>query len=240
MRIDVVTLFPEMFTSLTEYGVAARAIRTGSIGLHFWNPRDYAIDQHGTVDDRSYGGGPGMVLKPEPVTAALRAAKDSDESGQAHVVYLSPQGKLLDHEHVEALSRMDRIVLLAGRYEGVDERVVASEVDEEISIGDYVLTGGELPCMVLIDAVSRLLPGTLGKVESAQQDSFAQGLLDHPHFTRPPRFAGQGVPEVLLTGDHARIRRWRLEQSLERTRQRRPDLLAKLQLSEEQNRILNS
>jgi len=212
-----------MFDALIDFGVTGRAIREGIVELGFWNPRDYAQDRHRSVDDRPYGGGPGMVMSAPPLLAAIREAK-SAVGGQARVVYLSPQGQRLTQARATSLSSEEALVLVAGRYEGIDERVIESAVDEEISIGDYVLSGGELPAMVLMDAVIRLLPGALGHGDSAAQDSFSDGLLDCPHYTRPEMFEGRSVPEVLMSGDHDKIRRWRLEQSRQRTRERRPDL----------------
>lgn len=223
MRFGLVTIFPEMFDALIDFGVTGRAIRDGIVELGFWNPRDYAQDRHRSVDDRPYGGGPGMVMSAPPLLAAIREAK-SAVGGQARVVYLSPQGQRLTQALAASLSSEEALVLVAGRYEGIDERVVEAAVDEEISIGDYVLSGGELPAMVLMDAVIRLLPGALGHGDSAAQDSFSDGLLDCPHYTRPEMFEGRSVPEVLMSGDHDKIRRWRLEQSRQRTRERRPDL----------------
>jgi len=223
LRFGLVTIFPEMFDALIDFGVTGRAIRDGIVELGFWNPRDYAQDRHRSVDDRPYGGGPGMVMSAPPLLAAIREAK-SAVGGQARVVYLSPQGQRLTQARATSLSSEEALVLVAGRYEGIDERVIESAVDEEISIGDYVLSGGELPAMVLMDAVIRLLPGALGHGDSAAQDSFSDGLLDCPHYTRPEMFEGRSVPEVLMSGDHDKIRRWRLEQSRQRTRERRPDL----------------
>jgi tRNA (guanine37-N1)-methyltransferase len=223
LRFGLVTIFPEMFDALIDFGVTGRAIREGIVELGFWNPRDYAQDRHRSVDDRPYGGGPGMVMSAPPLLAAIREAK-SAVGGQARVVYLSPQGQRLTQARATSLSSEEALVLVAGRYEGIDERVIESAVDEEISIGDYVLSGGELPAMVLMDAVIRLLPGALGHGDSAAQDSFSDGLLDCPHYTRPEMFEGRSVPEVLMSGDHDKIRRWRLEQSRQRTRERRPDL----------------
>ncbi len=236
MRFDVVTLFPEFVAMVTEYGVVGRAARAGQIELATWNPRDYATDVHRTVDDRPYGGGPGMVMKIEPLRAAIRAARAANPG--APVIYLSPQGRLLDQPAVREMAGRPGLVLVAGRYEGIDERLIELEVDEEWSIGDYVLSGGELPAMVVIDAVSRLLPGVLGDAESAQQDSFTEGLLDCPHYTRPEEYAGLRVPEVLLGGHHGRIARWRRKQALGRTWQRRPDLLARLELDEDDLALL--
>jgi tRNA (guanine37-N1)-methyltransferase len=225
MRFAVVTIFPEMLGALCDHGVSGRAIREGLARVDTWNPRDFTRDRHRSVDDRPYGGGPGMVMMAGPLCAAIRAAR-AELGAQARVVYLSPQGQPLTQRRMETMAATRApLVLLAGRYEGVDERVIEAEVDEEISLGDFVLSGGELAAMALIDGVIRLLPGALGHDQSAAQDSFADGLLDCPHYTRPELFEGRAVPEVLLSGDHARIRRWRREQALERTRSRRPDLL---------------
>ncbi len=237
MRIAVVSLFPEMFTAVTEHGITGRAVAQGQIDVVHHNPRDFATDRHRTVDDRPYGGGPGMVMKVEPLRQAVAAAKRGIQ-GPARVIYLSPQGRLLDHRKVVELATEQALVLVSGRYEGVDERFLEAEVDEELSIGDYVLSGGELAAMVLIDAVSRQLPGVLGHAESAGQDSFANGLLDCPHYTRPEHYEGRAVPAVLLSGDHERIRRWRLQQALSRTRERRPDLLTARSMSPEEVELL--
>lgn len=236
MRFDVVTIFPEMVQAALRDGVVGRALQQGRVELRCWNPRDFAPDKYRRVDDRPFGGGPGMVMKPEPLLAAVAAAK----SGQpdAKVIYLSPQGRLLDQKAVESLARDAGLILIAGRYEGIDERVMQSVVDEEWSIGDYVLSGGELPALVLIDAVSRLLPGTLGHADSARQDSFSEGLLDYPHYTRPENLQDQRVPDVLLSGDHARIACWRLKQSLGRTWERRPELLSRMNLTPRQQELL--
>lgn len=236
MRIDVISIFPDMFEAVRGFGITGRAIRAGLLSLRVWNPRDYTEDKHRSVDDRPYGGGPGMVLRPEPLAQAIAAARL--ETGATRVLYLSPQGRRLDHAAIVELAGRERMILLAGRYEGVDERLLAAEVDEEWSIGDYVLSGGELPAMVLIDAIARRLPGALGDEESVEQDSFVSGLLDCPHYTRPEVYAGETVPDVLLSGDHERIRRWRLKQALGRTWLRRPDLLARLELNEEQRQLL--
>jgi len=238
MRIDVVTLFPEMFQAITGYGITGRAYRRGLYSLSTWNPRDDASDVHRSVDDRPYGGGPGMLMKIEPLRSTLRRVRGLDDQ-PGSVLYLSPQGRLLKQPAVEMLSRRPRLILLAGRYEGVDERLLVQEVDEEWSIGDYVLSGGELAAMVLIDALVRLLPGALGDQQSAAQDSFAAGLLDHPHYTRPEEIDGLRVPEVLLSGDHQAIARWRLRQSLGRTWLRRPELLARLPLDQERQTLLD-
>jgi len=237
MRIDVISLFPPMFEAVTGYGVTGRAIKNGLLTLRVWNPRDYTEDRHRSVDDRPYGGGPGMVMMIEPLARAIGAAR-SEQGKEAKVIYLSPQGRRLDHAGVVELSKREGVILLAGRYEGIDERLLETEVDEEWSIGDYVLSGGELAAMVMIDAVARQLPGALGDEDSAQQDSFVEGLLDHEHYTRPEDYAGRRVPEVLLSGDHEKIRRWRLKRSLGRTWLRRPDLLERLPLDNEQKRLL--
>ena len=224
MRFGVVTVFPEMFAALTDYGVSGRAIRAGLAQVQLWNPRDFTSDRHRSVDDRPYGGGPGMVMMAPPLCAALRAARAAF-GGAARVVYLSPQGARLTQRRVEAMvANAVPLVLLAGRYEGIDERIIEAEVDEELSLGDYVLSGGELAAMALMDAAVRLVPGALGHEQSALQDSFTGGLLDCPHYTRPEVFEGRVVPEVLLSGDHARVAGWRREQASARTRARRPDL----------------
>lgn len=230
MRIAVVTLFPEMFSALTDYGISRRAVNNQLLTMSTWNPRHYTDDRHQTVDDRPYGGGPGMVMKIEPLKAAIDAAKAwlAENSKPSKVIYLSPQGQVLDQSKVRCLAdtaKEQNLLLIAGRYEGIDERLLQMEVDEEWSIGDYVLSGGELPAMVLLDAIIRLLPGALGHEDSAVEDSFSDGLLDCPHYTRPEVYEGKSVPSVLLSGNHAAIKQWRLEQSLERTRQRRPDIL---------------
>jgi len=224
VRVDVVTIFPEMVSGLADYGITGRAIQRGLLELAVWNPRDYTHDRHRTVDDRPYGGGPGMVMKYEPLRDLLREARAAVE-GPARVILLSPQGRRLDQAGVEELLGHGRLILVAGRYEGIDERVVEAGIDEEWSIGDYVLSGGELAALVMIDALTRFIPGALGDEESARQDSFMEGLLDCPHYTRPEEVDGMRVPEVLLSGDHERIRRWRLKQALGRTWLRRPDLL---------------
>ncbi len=238
MRIDVITLFPEMFDALTEHGVTGRAVKKGLLQLDAWNPRDYAVDRHRTVDDRPYGGGPGMLMMVQPLRDAIHAAKRAS-GGLSTVIYLSPQGRTLDQAGVESLVAKKNITLIAGRYEGVDERLIVSEVDEEWSIGDYVLSGGELAAMVMIDAMIRLLPGALGHAESSQQDSFENYLLDCPHYTRPEVIDDQKVPAVLLSGDHQAIAHWRLKQALGRTWQRRPDLLDKSMLDDEMLSLLD-
>jgi tRNA (guanine37-N1)-methyltransferase len=239
MRIDVVSIFPAMFEAVASYGITGRAAKQGLLALQVWNPRDFTEDRHRTVDHRPYGGGPGMVMMAEPLARAIRAAR-AQQDAAARVLYLTPQGRRLDHAGVAELAGRPGMILLAGRYEGVDERLLATEVDEEWSIGDFVLSGGELAAMVVIDAVTRLLPGALGDEESAEQDSFVGGLLDCEHYTRPEEYAGRRVPEVLLSGDHERIRRWRLKRALGRTWERRPDLLDRLQLNEEQRELLEA
>ncbi|GGA72331.1 tRNA (guanine-N(1)-)-methyltransferase [Neiella marina] len=237
MWFGVISLFPEMFRSITEYGVTGRAVRNGLIEFHCWNPRDFTHDKHQTVDDRPYGGGPGMLMMVQPLRDAIHAAKAAAGEG-AKVVYLSPQGRKLDQQGVSELAQNDKLILVAGRYEGIDERVIEAEIDEEWSIGDYVLSGGELPAMTLIDSVARFVPGVLGKQASAEQDSFTEGLLDCPHYTRPEVLDGKNVPSVLLSGNHEHIRRWRLQQSLIRTFERRPDLIEGLALTDEQAKLL--
>lgn len=237
MWAGVVTLFPEMFTALTGHGVTGRAVKRGQLTVEYSNPRDHAHDRHRTVDDRPFGGGPGMLMKVEPLLEAIEAIREKAPS-PPRVIYLSPQGQPLTQQRATELAQLDSMVLLCGRYEGIDERIIEMCVDEEISIGDYVLSGGELGAMVLLDAVTRLIPGVLGHADSAVEDSFSEGWLDCPHYTRPEEFAGQHVPEVLLSGNHALIRRWRLKQSLGRTWQRRPELLKELTLSKEQQQLL--
>jgi tRNA (guanine37-N1)-methyltransferase len=236
VRFEVVSLFPEMFAAVRCCGITRRALEQGLIRLGCWDPRDYATDSYRTVDDRPYGGGPGMVMRVHPLYEAVTAARGAAPG--AAVVYLSPQGRRLDQEGVRQLASRPGLVLVAGRYEGVDERVIQETVDEEWSIGDYVLSGGELAAMVVIDAVTRQLPGALGHGDSAREDSFFAGLLDCPHYTRPEEALGRRVPGVLLEGNHAAIRRWRLKQALARTWQRRPDLLEGLELDEEQRALL--
>ncbi|MCP5091246.1 MAG: tRNA (guanosine(37)-N1)-methyltransferase TrmD [Gammaproteobacteria bacterium] len=238
MQFSVVSLFPEMVATIANYGVVGRAQSRELISLEFENPRDHTDDAHRTVDDRPYGGGPGMVMKFEPVARALRAAR-ARLPGGSPVVCLSPQGKVFDQAMARRLSVLPGMILLAGRYEGIDERLMESEVDEELSLGDFVLSGGEIAAMAVIDAVVRLLPGVLGDNESAEQDSFVDGLLDYPHYTRPEVVEGRTVPEVLLSGDHAKIARWRRKQALGRSQMRRPDLLLKLNLSDEQRELLD-
>lgn len=259
MRFELITLFPDIFSPIYSSGVIGRAVEKGLISINSWNPRDFTHDRHRTVDDRPYGGGPGMLMKVQPLQDAILAAKKqycsgsniekaiegnseiSDATSQklmTRIIYLSPQGNKLDHKKVIELSQYDVLILVSGRYEGVDERLINSEIDEEISIGDYVLSGGELASMVLLDAVSRLVPGVLGHKDSAVEDSFANELLDHPHYTRPETFQDQRVPDVLLSGDHEKIRQWRLKQSLGRTWLRRPELLNNIELNLEQQSLL--
>jgi tRNA (guanine37-N1)-methyltransferase len=226
-----------MFRAVTDFGVTGRAVNKGLLELQTWNPRDFTHDKHNTVDDRPYGGGPGMLMMVQPLRDAIHAAKAA-AGDRAKVIYLSPQGRKLTQQGVEELAKSDSLILVCGRYEGVDERIIQTEVDEEWSIGDYVLSGGELPAMALIDSVSRLVPGVLGKQASAEQDSFSDGLLDCPHYTRPESLDGLAVPAVLLSGNHEHIRRWRLQQSLGRTLLRRPELLENLALTDEQTKLL--
>ena len=259
MLIGVVTLFPEMFAAITDYGVSGRAIRSALVQLEYWNPRDFATDRHRTVDDRPFGGGPGMLMKTEPLVAAIRQArqwlnaeteknegtgknqaKKNPAVGQAVCsIYLSPQGKPLDHRKAVELARMPGLILICGRYQGIDARVIETEVDEEISLGNFVLSGGELAAMALIDAVVRLQPGALGDADSVRQDSFNQGLLHSPQYTRPQQFEELDVPPVLLSGDHAAIAAWRNKQSLGHTWLKRPELLEDLQLTAEQKVLLD-
>lgn len=237
MWAGIVSLFPEMFAALTEHGVTGRAVKRGQLQLAFSSPREHAHDRHRTVDDRPFGGGPGMLMKVEPLLAAIDSLQQQAPA-RPRVIYLSPQGRPLDQQRVQELAQLDSLLLICGRYEGIDERIIEMCVDEEISIGDYVLSGGELGAMVLLDAVTRLIPGVLGHADSAVEDSFTDGLLDCPHYTRPEEFVERRVPEVLLSGNHELIRRWRLKQSLGRTWQRRPELLDRLDLSEEQQKLL--
>jgi tRNA (guanine37-N1)-methyltransferase len=242
LQFDVVTLFPAMFDAVTELGVTGRARERGLYQFVAWNPRDFTTNVHRTVDDRPYGGGPGMVMMAEPLDKALAAARQRQMSAgvdKPRLVHLTPQGRLLDHALVAELAREPGLVLLAGRYEGVDERLIDRQAIEEVSVGDYVLSGGELAAMVLMDSVVRQLPGALGDAESASQDSFVDGLLDHPHYTRPEVYEGVAVPAVLLSGNHAVITRWRLKQSLGRTWQRRPDLLERRVLTAEERALLD-
>lgn len=240
MWIGIISLFPEMFKAMTEYGVTGRAVKQNLLQVALWNPRDFTHDKHKTVDDRPYGGGPGMLMMVQPLRDAIHAAKATacKQGGKVKVIYLSPQGRKLDQKGVQELAENQNLILVCGRYEGIDERLIQTEIDEEWSIGDYVLTGGELPAMTLIDAVARFVPGVLGKQASALEDSFADGLLDCPHYTRPEVLDGLEVPPVLMSGHHEQIRKWRLEQSLERTWLRRPELLDSLALTDEQKALL--
>ena len=244
MRIDVVTLFPEMVEHAARVGVTGRALERNLWRLGVWNPRDFVTDNHRTVDDRPYGGGPGMVMMAGPLAAAIgaaRSAQQADGCASSRTIHLTPAGAPLTHARVMALATAPAAgyVLVAGRYEGIDERLAAT-LDEEIAIGDFVVSGGELPALMLIDALARQLPGALNDADSAAQDSFAMGLLDCPHYTRPDVYEGQAVPAVLLSGDHARIARWRHEQALRRTQARRPDLLQRRGLSPEESRLLEA
>lgn len=246
MKIGIVTLFPEMFAAITEYGITSRACKEGIVSLQCWSPRDFTHDRHRTVDDRPFGGGPGMLMKTEPLQAAIAAAKiglnedlqKDGETAPAKVIYLSPQGRKLDQQGVEELATCRSLILVCGRYQGIDERLLKHDIDEEWSIGDYVLSGGELGAMVLIDALTRYQPGALGHENSAAEDSFADGLLDCPQYTRPQEYQGEAVPEVLLGGNHEQIRVWRLKHSLGNTWLKRPDLLQNMNLSTEQKGLL--
>jgi len=237
MQVAVVTLFPQMFEAIERWGITSRALQRGILELDCINPRDYARDRHRSVDDRPYGGGPGMVMMLAPLCAAIGVARTRLGEG-AHSVYLSPQGRRVDQAAIAELAARERVILVCGRYEGVDERLLEREVDEELSVGDFVLSGGEVAAMLLVEAMTRLLPGALGHEESARGDSFADGLLDWPHYTRPEVSDGLRVPPVLLSGDHEAVRRWRLKQALGRTWQRRPDMLRETQLDEEQRALL--
>ena len=237
MRIDVITLFPELVEQVTGCGVVGRAAEQGLLELHCWNPRDYTRDKHRTVDDRPYGGGPGMLMKVQPLQDAITAVRAHNSA--ARLVYLSPQGKPLRQEKLARQVEQGSVIFLCGRYEGIDERLIQREVDEEWSIGDYVISGGELAAMVCIDAMTRLIPGALGHEDSAQQDSFSDGLLDCPHYTRPEEYLGDHVPEVLMNGNHREIDAWRQQQALGRTWQRRPDLLENIELSTGQQALLD-
>ncbi len=239
---DAITLFPPMFEALTQHGVTRRALEQGLWDFRAWNPRDFTTDNYRTIDDRPYGGGPGMVMLARPLALAIAAARERQRAlgiAQPRVVYLSPQGKGLTHARVMDYAASPGLILLAGRYEGVDERLLALEVDEEVSIGDYVLSGGELPAMVLMDAILRQLPGVLGDALSVQQESFVHGLLDTPHYTRPEVYEGMAVPAVLVSGNHADIMRWRRKQALGRTWQKRPDMLVGQPLSGDNQKLLD-
>lgn len=223
LRFDIITIFPEIFSGVFDFGIIRRAVEAGLIEIHIHDLRDYTHDRHRQVDDRPFGGGAGMVMKPEPLFRAVEAI--TNQGSDASVALLSPQGRLFNQQAAEEYSRKRRVVLICGRYEGVDQRVVEHLVVDELSIGDYVLSGGEIPAMVVIDAVTRLIPGALGCAESAERESFATGLLDYPHYTRPAEYRGMKVPEVLLSGNHAEIERWRRDEALKRTMRRRPDLI---------------
>ncbi len=237
MWIGIVSLFPEMFAAVSEQGITGRAMQRGLLQIATWNPREFTSDRHRTVDDKPYGGGPGMLMKVAPLQAAIHAAKTAGGDGCC-VIHLSPQGERLDQQALNRLARQERLVLVASRYEGIDERVIESEIDEELSIGDYVLSGGELPAMVLIDGLARLMPGAVGDEDSVRNDSFYNGLLDYPQYTRPESIDDRDVPPVLMSGNHEEIRRWRLKQSLGRTLERRPDLLQRRQLSNDETVLL--
>ena len=239
MKIGLITLFPEMFDALLEYGISSRAVKNGLFEVKCFNPRAYAVDYHNTVDDRPYGGGPGMVLMAEPLRKSIKEARNWI-GAKTKVIYLSPQGQVLTQKGVQLLSSESSLIFISGRYEGVDERVIDLEVDEEWSIGDYVLSGGELPTMVVMDTIIRQLPGALGDQLSAKQDSFSEGLLDFPHYTRPETYEGLKVPDILLSGNHENIRQWRLKESLKRTLFKRPELLSGLSLNKEQEEMLDS
>jgi tRNA (guanine37-N1)-methyltransferase len=241
IHFDAVTLFPEMFDAITRSGVTRRAFENRVYELVLWNPRDFSTNAYRSVDDRPYGGGPGMVMMSEPLETSLKAARQRQRScgvRDPKVIYFTPQGKVLNHSLVTQLGCHDGLILLCGRYEGVDERLIERQVDYEVSVGDYVVSGGELPAMTLMDALIRQIPGVLGDAESASRDSFVHGLLDCPHYTRPEVYDGAAVPPVLMSGNHAEIDRWRLKQSLGRTWSRRPELLARLTLTAEQKALL--
>jgi tRNA (guanine37-N1)-methyltransferase len=237
MRFDIISLFPDLFNTL-KFGIVGRALTKHIIEVHLWNPRDYTHDHYQTVDDKAYGGGPGMVMKFEPLQKAIHAAKQSNFL-TTKVIYLSPQGIPLTQTILQSLSSVPRLILVAGRYEGVDERLIQTEIDEEYSIGDYILSGGEIPILVMIDAITRLLPGAIKNPSAIEQDSFTEGLLEYPQYTKPEKIAGLIVPSVLLSGNHKAIARWRLQQALGRTWQRRPDLLNQKKLSSEEQQLLS-
>jgi tRNA (guanine37-N1)-methyltransferase len=238
MRFDVITIFPEIFSGVFDFGIVRRAVEAGLIEIHVHDLRDHTSDKHRQVDDRPFGGGAGMVMKPEPLFRAVEAI--SRATPDASVVLLSPQGRLFDQRVAEEYSRKPNIILICGRYEGVDERVTEHLAHDEVSIGDYVLTGGEIPAMVVVDAVTRLIPGALGCGESAERESFSQGLLDYPHYTRPAEFRGLKTPEVLLGGNHAEIEKWRRRKSVEKTLRRRPDLIRDRATSEAEDKQIET
>ena len=238
MWFGVISLFPEMFSAVCNSGVTSRAVKRGLIEVNVWNPRDFTLDKYQTVDDKPYGGGPGMLMKVQPLRDAISAARLQAPPG-TKVVYMSPQGERLSHSLVTRFHNWGSLILIAGRYEGIDERILQKEVDLEVSIGDYVLSGGEIPAMCVIDAVSRMVPGVLGDIRNAHEDSFADGLLHFPQYTRPEVIDGMEVPEVLMSGNHEKIRRWRLQQALARTYERRPDLLQSRLLNREEQKLLD-
>lgn len=238
MWFGVISLFPEMFSAVCNSGVTSRAVKRGLIEVNVWNPRDFTLDKYQTVDDKPYGGGPGMLMKVQPLRDAISAARQRAPEG-TKVVYMSPQGERLSHSLVTRFHNWGSLILIAGRYEGIDERILQKEVDLEVSIGDYVLSGGEIPAMCVIDAVSRMVPGVLGDIRNAHEDSFADGLLHFPQYTRPEVIDGMEVPEVLMSGNHEKIRRWRLQQALARTYERRPDLLQSRLLNREEQKLLD-
>lgn len=239
LSFTAISLFPEMFAAVTDQGVVGRAIKNGEVDVKLVNPREFTSDRHRTVDDRPYGGGPGMLMKVEPLEKAIESAKSQHPGKTGKVVYLSPQGKQLNHQMVKQLTKEQHLILIAGRYEGIDERLLNKHVDLEVSLGDFVLSGGELGAMAIIDSVTRLLPGVLGHSDSAEEDSFSDGLLDHPHYTRPEVYDGAQVPKALLSGNHQLIDDWRLQQRLGRTWLRRPDLLAARELTEKEQKLLD-
>lgn len=245
MHVGVVTLFPDMFAAISDFGISGRAVKNELLSLEYWNPRDFASDKHRTVDDRPFGGGPGMLMKTDTLVAAIRQARQQlatklpeQSVRQVRTIYLSPQGRTMDQRKIAELAQLAGMVLVCGRYQGIDSRVIETEIDEEISLGDFVMSGGELAAMALIDAMVRLKPGALGDADSAHEDSFAAGLLHWPEYTRPQQFEGESVPEVLLSGDHEAIRKWRVKQSLGSTWLKRPDLLQGISLDKEQEQLL--
>ncbi|WWO98605.1 MAG: tRNA (guanosine(37)-N1)-methyltransferase TrmD [Candidatus Dasytiphilus stammeri] len=238
MWFGIISLFPKMFKAITDYGITSRAMKKGLLTIQYWNPRDYSLNKHKTVDDRPYGGGSGMLMMVQPLRDAIQAAKKS-AGCSVKVIYLSPQGRKLDQKGINELANLNKIILVCGRYEGIDERIINMEIDEELSVGDYIVSGGELPAMTLIDAITRFIPGAVGKnMRSVEEDSFFKGLLEYPHFTRPKLLNGQSIPAVLLSGNHYEIKRWRLKQSLGRTWLRRPDLLKRFTFNQEQINLL--